>query len=1318
MSTATATATAVTHFPLAPEQRGLWFLHQLAPDCAAYHLLFSLEARAEGGQWPAQLAALPAALMADYPILRASLTQSSDGPQQVMHDHVAPDIRICDVGDLDDDALRERARDDSRLPFNLAAPPLWRVHLYRRDGDRWLAVFVVHHALLDFWSLGLVLQDVSHRLGLSDSALPIDGSGYTQYATQRSAQLTDPDTVARWLGYWHPQLQHAPAVHALPLDAPRPRQQGYEGRSLPFSLGVSTSEAVKAIARAHGATPFMVLLAAWGVLLSRYSGEDDLVIATPVAGRTTRAQRAMLGQFVNTLPLRLRPDAEQSFTHLLNHVRDTVLGALREQDCPFTLLVEELAPRRDPSHAPLAQLGFSWEKLPLLAEFEAFFLAEPPEVEQRHGALTLTPFAVPQQEGQLDLMLEMGGERDGALVGVLKYNPTLLHAGSAKGMADYFCGLVAMLAAQAHAPLKAVRPAQPLHLPQSCGEQKHWPARTLLGDIERRVLAQPAAPAVRDGRQQLDYRALWTQAGRIAATLRNRGIRDGDHVGLMLSRSTNLLAGILGIWRAGAAYVPLDPSFPADRLEYIASDAGLRALLSTTTHSALWPAGIPLIDVDGGLDEASELPLPITRAAYLLYTSGSTGLPKGVRVSHASVRNFLLAMQDLLGWTPDVRLLAVTTPAFDISVLELLLPLLAGGEVSVADEDSLRDGKKMAAWLTACNAMQATPATWKMLVDSGWRGHPHLVALCGGEALSPELAGALHERTGALWNVYGPTETTVWSTAVRLKPGEPVHIGYPIANTQLHVLDSEGHPVPPGMLGELWIGGDGLALDYWRRPELTADRFRTLVTLPQAGRLYRTGDRVRWNAAGHLEHHGRLDFQVKVRGFRIELGEIESVLLEQHGVRDAVVIVREDTPGDARLVAYVVGETTTPALRDALRAALPAYMQPAALVFLEALPQTPNRKIDRRALPAPDLTQLADDHVAPRDAVEIQLAGLFGELLGLPRISVHDSFFDLGGHSLLAVQLVTAIEKAFAIALPVSELLQHATVARLATRLKEGGDAGSGAVLTLKAGQDTQPLWLFHPIGGTVFCYLELNRYLSSDRPVLAIQSPGLLSDGEAEVTIEASASRYIAEIRQRQPHGPYLLGGWCFGGALAFEIARQLRDAGETISGLALIDTRAPIPANVPDDADDATLLSWFARDLATPYGKSLTISPDTLRALPPEAMFDHVLDAAKAINVLPQDADAGALARYFEVYIGNGIALQLYFPEADTLPVLLMRAIDEAEDYGPTLGWSELAPSSLVVTDLAGDHNSIMYAPQAADVARTLDAHYPIQPLAGFST
>ncbi len=1335
-----------TRHPLAEQQLGLWYLQQLAPHCGAYHLLFSAEAALPPGFDASFLREALASMCAAHDVLRTSLAAEDGAPWQRVHETVMPDIRIVDAAGLDDATLRERARADSRVPFDLAAPPLWRVHLYDRGDRRVLSVLVAHHALLDFWSLGLVLQDFLARAGLSDApASAVDGSGFGDYAAIQSARrrAAAADGVEdASLAYWSWKLRDLPPSHGIPLDRPRPSTQTYEGRSLPFALDATTSEGVRQLARDAGATPFMVLLAAYATLVRRLGREDDVVIASPVAGRTDRRQRQQLGQFVNTVLFRVDTDVEQSFSALLTQVRALVVDGMRYQDCGFSRLVEALAPVRDPSMPPLAQIAFAWERLPLLQAFEAFFLQDPAATELSLGAMRLRPFAVPQQEGQFDLALEMGGERDGAYQGVLKYQSALWEPATVQRFADAFVRLVADLVADPEAPLHAARlgdaAASETWLRAGDGPVRALDGRDTLEAIAAQAARTPDAVAVIDAEGEWRYAALWRRAGQVADALRAHGVRPGDRVGLMLPRGAQLLVALLGIWRARAAYVPLDPDFPADRLRHIADDAGLSALVSVRALEADWPTIAPAVCLDALPDAAPVVADAVVDAdrageiAYVMYTSGSTGKPKGVCVGHRSVANFIESMRELLDVGATMRLLAVTTPAFDISVLELLLPLTVGARVCIADGADIRDGQRLMQRIEdwGVDLMQATPATWKMLVDAGWTGAPRLRALCGGDALSTQLAAALLERTAALWNVYGPTETTVWSTAARIVDAARIPIGTCLHNTQAYVLDERFRPVPPGTLGELWLGGDGLALGYWNLPALTEDRFRTLDTLPGAGRLYRTGDLVRWHD-GRFEHHGRLDFQVKLRGYRIELGEIENALRALPGVSDAVVSLREDRPGDKRLVAYVIPVETSAAadapeaafsgaeLRAGLRQSLPDYMVPSAFVRLDAFPQTANRKIDRKALPKPDESATETDYVAPRDALEIGIAGQFGALLGIERVGLHDSFFDLGGHSLLAVQLVAALKREYGVELAVSELVQAPTVAELACRVRGNADGvQTGLVVALKKAADTRPLWLFHPIGGNIFCYLELARSLAPGRPVLAIQSPAMEADGEAEVTVEGMAARYLAHLRERQPQGPYLLGGWCFGGVIAFEMARQLRAEGEEVERILLIDTRAPIEANVPDDADDATLLSWFARDLATPYGKTLTVAPETLRALPNEAMFAHVLDAAKAIGVLPQDADDRQIARYFEAYMANGMALRMYFPEPEPLPVLLFVARDELEDFGPRLGWETLVGDALEAIDVAGDHNSVMYSPQIAEVAARIDRTHPPQPMEGFAS
>ncbi len=1331
-------------YALAPSQRGLWLLHQVSPDCGAFHLLFTLSVAGPALQWRSASSGLLHSLMEQHPLLRARMHHAQAGPVQSVDPAAQPDVCWIEATALSTDALREQIRCDARAPFNLEQAPLWRVHIYRQPDESWVIAVVAHHLLLDFWSLGLLLAQGAAWWGVLPAGGEVDGQGFLSWSEEKSnLKQTSLPAQQPWFAHWQQTLEAAPPVHSLPLDHARSAHTVYEGKSQTFRLSPKASAALHALAKTQQATPFMVLLTVYAAWLHRLSGDHDFVIASPVAGRTQRAQRQMLGQFVNTLPLRVKLSGDESFTAVLARVRHTVIEALRHGDVPFADLVAHFAPPREAGVEPLAQLGFSWERLPLMADFADFFLPLDTGAVFEAQGLRLTPFAVPQQEGQLELQMEMGGEHEGCLVGVLKYRtPLFADATISHWLRSWVQWVDAVVAAPEQAlgvlPLwQGLKDALP-----DRGAQPPLPDHTALQEWCAVVQARPEAIAVEDGQGHLTHAQLMDRAQAIATGLQALGVQPGSHVGLMVDRDRDLPAAILGIWLARAAYVPLDTHFPRDRLALMGDDAQLSALVSLSHHQALWPSVPAVLCLDQALPAPAQ-PLAAMGdggdIAYLIYTSGSTGTPKGVRVGHRSVLNFLRSMRSLMPVDTDTRLLAVTTPAFDISVLELMLPLLSGGAVVVCEQATISDGDALAKRLHAqrINMMQATPASWKMLISAGWTGTPHLVALCGGEPLPAWLADELHPRCRQLWNVYGPTETTVWSTAALLRQGEPVHLGEPIHHTQLHVLDAMQQPVPPGVLGELWIGGQGLAVDYWLRPELTAERFTALPSLPHAGRLYRTGDRVRWNAQGRLEHHGRLDFQVKLRGFRIELGEIETLIKRQCTWQDAVVVLRDDLPTGPGLVAYVVAmdaaSADTAALRQQLQQHLPHYMVPSQVVVLAALPQTPNRKVDRKALPAPDVQARRATLRAPRDALEIQLLAVFERLLQVSPIGIDDNFFDLGGHSLLAVQVVAEVQRLLQVQLPVGDLMLHGSVAALAEKLRSGASGTPALLLPLTAAAtamatpapapaptptptrtdsgEPQPLWLFHPIGGNVFCYLELSRRLAPGRPVWAVQSPGLDQAGEAEVTVPTMATRYLQALQAVQPQGPYLLGGWCFGGVVAFEAARQLQAQGQVVSGVVMIDSRAPVLANIPSDGDDATLLSWFARDLATPFGKQLLIDPQDLRALEPDAMFNHVLAAAQAIDVLAADADPAQLQRYFESYLANGIALQTYLPEPPSppLPLLLLRAQDEPGDWGPTLGWHELVGDALRMLDVSGDHNTVVQAPHAATVASLIDQHHP---------
>ncbi len=690
--------------------------------------------------------------------------------------------------------------------------------------------------------------------------------------------------------------------------------------------------------------------------------------------------------------------------------------------------------------------------------------------------------------------------------------------------------------------------------------------------IHQQVDRTPDAVAAIFEDRQLTFRQLDDRANQLAHRLRNLGVGPGVLVGICVERSLDMLVGLLALWKAGGAWVPLDPAYPADRLAFMLEDSAPRVLLTQLSLEKRLPAhqaqtvflDAPLADRTGNPAQPyPDAPDP-NHLAYVLYTSGSTGQPKGVRISNRALVNFLTSMQREPGLTAGDTLLAVTTLSFDIAGLELFLPLISGARVVIAGREVAADGVRLSSLLRRCGAtvMQATPATWRLLLAAGWEGSPQLKILCGGEAWSTDLAQELLPRCKSLWNMYGPTETTIWSSVARVESGKPIVIGNPIANTTFHILDPLRQPVPAGVTGELYIGGDGVAEGYLNRPDLTNERFVNDPFSDQPGaRLYKTGDAVRRLSDGGIEFLYRIDQQVKIRGFRIELGEIESALAQHPDITQCVTLALEDPRGDKRLVAYIVPANPrfvpgTAELREFLNRKLPAWMIPAAFVTIPALPLAPNGKVDRRALPAPSPLP-SQQSFPPRTPLELQLAKIWEQVLGIRVTSVRDNFFDLGGHSLLALQMFAQIEKTCHVRLPLATLYEAPAIESMARILESRAVSPRwNSLVEIQPHGSRPPFFCFHGEGGNVLIYRKLAQYLGPTQPFYGLQSQGLDGHSPLLKTIEEMAALYIKEIRAVQPHGPYLLGGYCLGGTVAYEAAQQLNAAGEEVALLALFDT------------------------------------------------------------------------------------------------------------------------------------------------------------------
>jgi amino acid adenylation domain-containing protein len=940
--------------------------------------------------------------------------------------------------------VREQLRADISRGFDLARGPLFRAHLYRLAPDAHVLLLAMHHIVSDGWSMAVFTRELCELYRRfcrgGDARLPALRVQYRDYARWQRGWLQG-EVLERELAHWRGRLAGAPQVLELATDRMRPAVESHRGAFHAFALPRELVERLHGLSRREGATLFMTLLSGFALLLSRYGGQQDLLIGTPVANRSRAEIEGLIGFFVNTLVLRADLSGEPSVREFLARMREVCLEAYAHQDLPFERLVEELKPVRDLSRNPVFQV--------------MFILQNAPQSALELPGLTLKFMDVGTGTAKVDLTLQAQETPEG-LSGVFEYATDLFEPSTIARLAAHWR---ALLEAMVAAPERRVSQLPLLTEPERRRLLVEW-ADTGAGYgrgscvqemFEAQAARTPDAVALVCGGERLSYRELDARASRIAHVLRARGVGRGQRVGLCVERGADMVASVLGILKSGAAYVPLDPWFPPERLQFMAQDAELALLVSTGEVARLFD--LPrerqlLLDADAGVigsAPAAALP-PDARsaqpgdAAYVIYTSGSTGKPKGVVVPHGAVVNFLASMAREPGLSADDVLLAVTTLSFDIAVLELQLPLTLGATVVVATRDEALDGRALGALLEEHRAtvMQATPATWRLLLEAGWRGGSGFKALVGGEALPRDLADQLITRGVELWNLYGPTETTVWSSCARITDTSGgITIGKPIANTVIRILDAHNGLCPIGVPGELCIGGEGVSLGYWRRPELTAERFIAdpFGTTPGA-RLYKTGDRARWREDGTLEHLGRLDFQVKLRGYRIELGEIEATLAGHPAVQQAVVVAREDEPGEKRLVAYVVAQDA-PAelverLRAHLRAKLPEYMVPSALMVLDAMPLTPNGKIDRKALPAPQRAGLQEAYVAPRTATEETVMVVFREVLGRNDFGITDNFFDLGGHSLMAARLMHRLRAVSGILLPLRNLFERPTVVGLA----------------------------------------------------------------------------------------------------------------------------------------------------------------------------------------------------------------------------------------------------------------------------------------------
>ncbi|MCX5387050.1 non-ribosomal peptide synthetase [Streptomyces sp. NBC_00083] len=1049
---ATAEESRPGDHPLSPNQAALWFLHQVAPESPAY--LVSAAFRVHGALDAAALRTALAGLAERHAVLRTTFPRTGSGPVQRVHAALAPAFGQVDVSVLNAAELAALMTEAAEEPFDLEAGPLLRARLFTGAPDGHRLVLTAHHLVADLWSLSLLLDELAgaYTAALKGEPAPVAAEGATPFAAfaRRQGELTTTETGKRQLAQWEAELTGVRAGTSLPADLPRPERQRLRGAAVPLTVGPAVTEALTALARREGSTLYAVLLAAFQLLLARSTGESDVVVGTPTHGRADAAFAATVGCLVNTVPLRTAIEQDEPFSALLGRVRDSARTALDGADIPFPALIELIRPDRDQGGRPLVRSLFSLQQAPgEHAEALVAMATGRDGVPFTLGALACSTLALPVGGSQFDLQLTLGAA-DGGLAGSVRYDTDRYLPATAEHFAARFVTLLAEIAADPARPAGALPLLAPAERQAVLAEGNdtalaYDPADGVVRRFEAQAARTPLAVAVRAagpaGGEQLDYGTLDRLADGVAARLRALGVGPGDHVAVLLPRTPRLPAALLGVLKSGAAYLPLDPGHPAERLALVLADGAASVVLTDLPAEAV-PAGdwtVLALDSIGEAERAGSTPIAPESPAYVLHTSGSTGRPKGVVVPHRALANLLVSFERDLPLAPGAGWLSVTTPAFDIAALEYFLPLVRGATVHLADAATAGDGSRLRGCLDTggVSHLQATPVTWQLLLDAGWSGTPGLTALCGGERLPRELAAELLSRGVRLWQVYGPTETTVWSARGELTTaGAELPLGSAIANTRLLLVDSHMGPVPSGITGELLIGGDGLAHGYLGRPGLTAERFVPDPFGPVPGaRLYRTGDLVRRGPDGALLFVGRADTQVKLHGHRIELGEIETALERLPSVRRAAVVV-DGEGARARLVGYVEQRETPAApgeLREHLGRTLPGYAVPSLLITLDELPLTANAKVDRRALPAPLAAGSDEVTEEPVGATERRVAALLAELLEVERIGRHEDLFVRGAHSLLLARFAERVRAEFGAAPPLHRLFERLTVAAVAT---------------------------------------------------------------------------------------------------------------------------------------------------------------------------------------------------------------------------------------------------------------------------------------------
>jgi amino acid adenylation domain-containing protein len=1279
--------------PLSFGQERLRFLGGFDRETSAYNIPVALRVRGA-----LNIDAAKASLqeiVARHEALRTSFPEVGDSTIQ----DIAAEMEVpFAVSEIREDELDQVLRKQAQQSFDLSHGPLIQASLFRLGSQDHVLLVVLHHIVFDGWSLGVMLRefnalyDAFNRSAASPlPSLPIQ---YADYSTWQREWLQG-EVLERQLEYWRKQLAGVKRWE-LPTDHPRPPVRSQRGATLEFTLSAETTAKLKDLSQRQGVTLFMTMLAAWEVLLYRYSGQQDLTVGTPIAGRTRTGTEGLIGFFVNTLVLRGDLSGKPSFTELLQRVRCKTLEAYAHQDVPFERLVGELQPERDLSRSPLFPVLFVMQNAPM-SELEI-------------GGVRLQWLHVPGDTAKFDMTLGLSEsmEVEGEMQGSLEYSTDLFEKATIVRMIEHYRTLLEAAVRGNEESIEELRILPDAERHQLLYEWNE--TRVEFGDaqcvhemFEEQAERAPEAVAVEYEGRQITYGELNRRANQLAHYLRELGVEPDARVAICTEQGSEAIIGLLAILKAGGAYVRLDSADPKRRLNHMLADSTPIALLAQEHVGNLFSEHRPaltVIDVsqaappwhnrpETNLDKHS-LGLSPRHLAYLHYTSDSSGYPKGVMVEHGALRNALEYLKNECRSGPGDVWLAMNTLASDIAEFKVHLPLTMGATLRLLDRDATLDDRRLAKELkNGVTGVQATPAAFRVLLENNWPGTEEIKVLYSGEGLNPDIAEKLVNRGASVWNSYGTTETLAYSLTRRREVVEHVTpVGRPTANVRGYILDGEGEPVPIGVSGELYIGGAGVARGYLNRPELTAERFlEDRFAKDPGARMYRTGDWARWLPDGNIQFLGQNRFQVNILGFRVELGEIEQALMAHPKVQEAVVMVVDNKVGDKRLVAYFTcrgggepGEDIVGAedLRNQLMLNLPEHMMPAEYLRLERMPLTTNGKLDRLALRALETNKKeAPSYEAPVGKIETTLAGIWAELLKVERVGRFDDFFALGGHSLLVATMRSMIHEQLHYDLPLEKLFYNPCIAELAKQLEHIPEQciehtqqpRSSILVEIQPRGPRTPFFCVHPVGGQVVCYADLANELGADQPFYGLQSPVPSSFSDPNLTIERMATLYNHEVKRTRTVGPYLLGGWSMGGLVAYEMARQLREDGQLVGLVALFDTHLPArQREILDETRDSrfkqNMLARFALDMAQLLGKNVENLRENFLQLEYEQQFQFVQKMLTREGMLSRSAAHDEMTNLLEVFSRNSAAMDSYSVRSSEQPIVLFAAAHGKEE------------------------------------------------------